>query len=290
MLKISYTAASTARGCWKKYYWKYVYGLEPHVPALTLTVGKVVHECFDMFYKYVPEADILRHIENSFAKEIARSEDIEPLVIAKYIALGMWSFYPYKDITEYKKIYSEEAFEVPLCKDVTYVGKPDGRILKHDVWWIRELKVTGLGFTQFEGRASTSDQTTGYTYGLNKMGHDIKGIMYEYIRKPSLRKGQNETMDDFGRRCFCDYKTRPKNYYGRFFVYRSPLELELFEEDMVMFSRDLMKRLETNDFYRNTDQCWNFNAECPYRKICFTKQPDQLTVDLYFKKKLGGEK
>lgn len=282
MLELSYSRASVFRSCQKKYYWKYIQGLEPIIRNSSLTIGSILHEGFDMFYKGGYDNDVIIHISKRFDEEMGKEEvsDQEDLLLAKYTTLGMWLYYPYKKIVG--RVDSEEEFKIPLCEDVIYVGKVDGRITKFDNTWIRELKTTGLNTRQFEGRCSVSTQATGYVWGVIKNGHDVKGIMYEYVRKPILRKGVKESADDFGRRIIADYKARPQFYYNQHLSYRTPVDLKNFEEDTVMIAHDIINTTCTGKFSRNQDQCFNFNSACPYMNICFSENPDPLTLELYF--------
>ena len=285
-MDLSYNNGSTFRGCQKKYYWRYIEHLEPVVRLPSLTLGAVLHEGFDLFYKGGSDQEVYQYLADKFNEEIAKQEvsDQEDLLIARYIALGMWWNYPYKK-EKYDQVSSEEHFEIPLLDGVRFVGKVDGRVHQHGNWWVRELKTTGLTQRQFEGRCGTSAQATGYVYGMVKLGYDVKGVLYDYIKKPILRKGVNETADDFGRRIMKDYKDRPKLYYARHMSYRTPQDLRLFEEDTVRLAEDILETTKSGKFYRNMDQCWNFGAECPYAKICFADKPDQLTLELYFNRK-----
>jgi hypothetical protein len=288
-MELSYNNGSTFRGCQKKFYWRYIERLEPVVRLTSLTLGAVLHEGFDLFYKGGSDSEVYQYITDRFNEEISKQEapDQEDLLIAKYTAMGMWLYYPYK-AEKYEKIASEEKFSVPLLPDVNFIGKVDGRIKQGGHWWVRELKTTGLNQRQFEGRCRTSAQGTGYVYGLTKSGYDIKGILYDYIKKPILRKGMTETADEFGRRIMRDYKDRPKMYYAHHYSYRTPVDLHHFEVDTKNLAEDILAKLANGKFYRNMDQCWNFGSECPYSSICFTEVPDSLTLQVYFNRK-GGE-
>lgn len=285
-MDLSYNNGSTFRGCQKKFYWRYVEHLEPITKLPSLTLGSVIHEGFDLFYKGGSDQEVYDYILDKFNSEISKQEvsDQEDLLIAKYIAMGMWLYYPYKK-REFTKISSEEDFRIPLMDGVDFIGKVDGRILKDDRWWVRELKTTGLDQRKFEGRCQTSAQGTGYVYAMTRLGYDVKGIMYDYIMKPRLRKGVNETADDFGRRIVQDYRVRTKLYFNRYYSYRTPVDLAHFEEDSKLLAQDILDKFANGKFYRNMDQCWNFGSECPYHKICMSETPDKLTLELYFKKK-----
>jgi hypothetical protein len=109
--------------------------------------------------------------------------------------------------------------------------------------------------------------------------------MYEYIRKPILRKGANENAEAFGRRIMADYASRPKYYYNRHLSYRNSIELKLFEEDLILLGNDIIDKCQYGKFYRNVDACWNYNSPCPYSNICFAEKPDPLTLQLYYERK-----
>jgi hypothetical protein len=291
MFELSYNKASTFRGCPKKFYWHYVEGLVPVTRTPALSLGGILHEGFDLFYKGASDGEVYKHILEKFTEEVNKEEvaDQEELILSKYTALGMWLNYPYKNLKEYDSIISEEEFNVPLGEGLNFIGKVDGRVFQNNRWWIRELKTTGLSLRQFEGRAHVSGQATGYVYGLTKKGYDIKGVMYEYIRKPILRKNVKENVEGFGHRIMADYKNRPNHYYNRCLSYRTPQDLSNFENDTLLLCHDIQEKITNGNFYRNVDQCWNFNSECPYSKICFAEKPDPLTLELYYTRK-GGDK
>jgi hypothetical protein len=271
-----------------KYKWKYIDNLEPAVKSTQLTLGSIMHEAFELFYKGTDDFAIVKYIDQRFDEEISKQEasDIEDLIIAKYTARGMWLAYPYKNLKDFQEVYPEEESRVPIGS-YELVIKVDGRVKKDGVWWVRELKTTSATQKQFEQRASTSAQVTGYVYGLRKKGYDIKGVMFDYIKKPLLRKNRMEDMYNYGMRIMKDYRDRPSMYFGRIFTYRTDHDLKLYEKDMLAVAGEMEKRKQSGEWYRNQDACWNFNAECPYKKICFAEQPDALTLELYFTK--GGE-
>jgi len=281
--ELSYNKASIYRTCPKKYFWHYVEHLEPVLKLPSLSLGSILHEAFDMFFKGASDQDTYKHIAKRFDEEISKQEvsDQEELLIGKYTAMGMWFNYPYKNV-HYDHVASEEEFSVPLCEGWHFVGKVDGRVSQFGKWWVRELKTTTLSERQFESRCRTSAQGTGYVFGLSK--YDIKGILYEYIRKPILRKGVRESADMLGRRIQADYRARPKFYYNNHLSYRTPFDIQQFKYDTCMQIHAMEEAMETGQYYRNMDACWTFGSECPYAKICFAEVPDQLTMDLYFTK------
>jgi hypothetical protein len=291
ILEVSNNSSSMMRSCQKKFFWHYIEGLRPIRKSNALTLGSILHSAFDMYYKGFSRLDVVKYITDTTDDEISKAgpQDVEPLLITKYTLAGMWLNYPVTmKLDEFKEIKSEMEFRVPVpgMRGVVYVGKVDGLLtdLKGRMW-VRELKTTSQTFQQFETKVRQSTQGTGYIWALRKLGFPVNGMIYDYVKKPLLRKGVNEDVATFGARIMHDYSQRPDIYYKRHHSYRIDEELNLFEADLRRVAYDIRKRKQTGQFYRNPDQCWNFNVECPYLKICFREKPDPLTLQLYYEKK-----
>ena len=285
-MNLSYSQTAVARSCWMKYKFQYIDGLRPISTKPSLTLGKIIHECFELFYDKKTDQEICQHINNSFDKEISQAgpHDAEALIIAKYTALGMWLYYPKKN-NNFQEMKPEMEFSVPVSNVINYVGRVDGLIKMNNKYWIREVKTTGLSMRQFEGRMQTSYQATGYIWAIQKLlGIEVQGVMYDCIKKPLLRKRTEDTADDFGRRIMNDYAEpdKQKHYYTRLFTYRTPDDIKRYTQDMAHLVGDMCKRIDNKLWYRNPDACFQFNTQCPYRPICFCDTPDTLTLDLNY--------
>lgn len=293
-MELSNNSSSVARSCWKKYYWRYKQKLTPIKQSSALSLGKAIHKAFDLFYKNTPIKEVVIDLTKSFDDEIAQAspEESESLILSKYTALGMFSQCPFLG-AKFDKIESEKEFRIPLYKGVYFVGRIDGLVKKNGDWWIRELKTTGQTQRQFNQRISTSSQGSAYVWAMKEKGYDIKGIMYDYIKKPMLRKRVNEDQYQFGTRIMMDYKERSDFYYGQIYSYRSDKDVATWKEDAISLAKEIRGKARTKRYYRNTGNCYNYNSECPYKKICFEDTPDSLMLQLYFKrngKQIGGDK
>jgi hypothetical protein len=161
----------------------------------------------------------------------------------------------------------------------------DGLVKKDGRWWVRELKTTSLNRRQFSERMQVSEQASLYVWAAKELGFDVQGVVYDGIHKPLLRKGVNESAQEFGERIMKDYHERPDVYFQREYVYRKPVDIKHFIQDMTSFQRDLVMKKEHGGFYRNHANCIAFNAECAYKKICFEEKPDILTLQLFYKQR-----
>lgn len=289
MLEISNNSTSIMRSCQKKYYWNYVEGLRPIRKLNVLSLGTILHKAFEIYYDRADSNLAWTHIKDACIDLLATSapEDAEDIRTMQYTLTGMWQYHPFK-LSDFKSIEPEIEFRirVPGTRGIVFVGKIDGLVTDlNGRKWVRELKTTSQAFSQFEVRSRQSSQGTGYIWAMKQLGIPVEGVLYDYIKKPLLRKGVNETMDAYGQRIMYDYGNRPDVYYKRHPSYRPDVELHMFEQDLRQVAFDIRKRTHDNAWHRNTDQCWNFNSECPYLKICFKNPPDPMTVQVYFNRK-----
>jgi hypothetical protein len=291
LLKISASSSSTARLCWKKYYWRYDQNILPIGSSVQQQQGKVIHEAFDMFYKGEAPSKITTFISSTYDDLLNGAElaDQESLEVAKFTALGMWLGYPHHTRALYSVIGSEREFLIPLAHGVRLHGIIDRTLQKDGLWWVGELKTSGEQNNQFIRRIERSYQASAYVYALQQLGLKVQGVLYDIIKKPLLRKGSSETCQQFCQRIMIDYKRRPENYYYTYQTYRSPEQLKMFQKDMQGLIGDIRAHKRTGIYYRNPDACFQFNNECEYSKICFCDKPDPLILQLYFRQG-GGDR
>ena len=289
-MHISNNSSTTANSCWKKFYWRYVERLTPIRQSSSLTLGSIVHEAFDLHYKNTPYKDVIKFIAGTFDEEIAKlpPEEQEHLTVAKYTALGMFANFPYKNLAQFDEVHSEKSFSVKLLNGnrytdgMTFEGRIDGLVKKNGKWWVRELKTTGQTSRIFSQRINTSSQGTGYVWAMKKLGYDVVGLMYDYVKRPLLRKRMSEDQFEFGNRILKDYADKPEAYFNQVYSYRNTHELNLWEKDIKDQAKEIRRKFKAGDFYRNTGSCYNYNMECPYNKICFEEHTDNLMLSLYF--------
>ena len=285
MLEISNNSISIFRSCQKKYYWNYIKGYAPFKKSNALSLGSIFHSAFNMFYNGCTDEEIVKFITDTCNDLIAQApaDQEEDFVIMKYTLLGMWMYYP-KDLSLFSDIKPEITVRLKFIYGTRIILKADGLVTNADGRiWIREVKTSGLPFSQFERRCQLSHQASLYTYALKKLGYPVDGVMFDYIKKPGLRKSMKENKDQFGYRIMMDYKARPDFYYQRHFAYLSNEKLELFEKDLKATTKDIKRRCRDGEWSRDTDSCWKYNSPCPYLPICFMREPDLLTIQLFFK-------
>jgi hypothetical protein len=284
-MHISYSSINVAKQCWRKYYFKYIEGLEPIDQGPNLKLGVIIHDALYNYYSGMAPADVAKFIDNKFEEESHKVEqsDVENIQTLQAIARGMWDAFP-KDMLNFQTILPEHPFALDF-NGISIEGRLDGIVQKDGKYWVREVKTTSLQQRQFKERMAVSEQADLYYWAARKLGFPVEGIMYDALHKPMLRKNQSENAQEFGLRIRFDYKQRPEHYFQREYIYKTKTDIKNFEDDLTSFQRDLISKRESGGFYRNHNSCLSFNSECSYKRICFSEKPDELILNLFYKKK-----
>jgi hypothetical protein len=98
-------------------------------------------------------------------------------------------------------------------------------------------------------------------------GKPVRVIRYRWVKKPSIKVRQNETVPAFIERLAADYVARPDFYSEEEQTFRSAddlLEIEAELWDIAEQRRDAMQR---GFFVRNTSHCSDFGG-CAFLDLC----------------------
>lgn len=284
MLELNHEMIRTFKLCPKKYWWRYVEGMES-IKSSDINLDSLLDKALRLRQNGLTKAECLSSITKIIddKKAMLPPEEMEAWEILKYIAHGMFSNYPLKPFSTSYIIYGLK-LNIAIG-EIHYIAGNKQLLEFNDdkEKWGLEAKTTSQTFIQFKERIKVSYETSGIIWSIRQSHPDIKGIIYDYIKKPAMRKGQDENMHQFGERIMADYKARPEIYYDRLYVTRTDEELDLFEDDLRISMYDIECKYRLNNFNRNTDACYHLNTPCPYLSICHTKRPDPMMLNLYFK-------
>ena len=199
--------------------------------------------------------------------------------------------YWYKDYTDLKWEKVEGVFKVPFSvKDrqgteyETFLrGKIDGSFqLKNGGTWLFETKTKSrideeilADILPFEMQANI------YLSVLRRIDKkNPSGLLYNIIRRPSLRQRKSESIKSFADRITQDVKERPDWYFVRMEMSVDPTEIDRFEmglEDLV--SDFLLWWSGKSGHYKNTNHCQNKFGVCPFIALCLRNEKSN-----YFKR------
>lgn len=261
-MKLSASLVKTYKMCRRKYELKYIEELEPVAKSQALQDGSDYHDFIEKFYK---GEDVISYHEGDNPK-------IKAMLFAyfKYIAK------PNKELKEIK--YAEKWFEYPLTKKHSIVGRNDA--------------VTKDGIP-VEHKTVSCDIDDEYVYTLQwdeqiltyMLANSINEMYYTVVKKPTIRQRQNETEEEFYKRCIDWYNEDTEKKVRLIKVTRSFAEIEEHRKNLIVIA----KEIETcKHFYRNPNACNCYNRRCEYSQVCLNYNP-QLEYVEYEKKKRYSE-
>lgn len=177
-------------------------------------------------------------------------------------------------------MHPEMEFTIPIINPKTgetsphfmLAGKVDGICTMDGEKWIVEYKTASSVTQQYISRLSLDGQVTTYMHAMQKvLGRSIAGVIYRIIRKPSIRKGQAESSDQYCRRLEIDYQNRPEFYFTEQLLYRSPDDIKAFEQELWDITQRMLWDRQQGICLHNTARCTDFGC-CEYMPICRNDQ------------------
>jgi len=292
---VSCSKLQTWLQCRRKYYWKYIRGLEPkrlHTPFL---VGKAVHLGLSLFYeKELTEKEIFHkvqnHVEDILSSSFITPEDAPNIEKQKAIIIGMLKGYFKQYSNEnIRPIANELHIEHPITLNVTFHGIVD--LLYKDITdntlWIMDHKTRSTITKQAVEMVPMDMQTQMYRWLVRKaLKKIVHGVNFNLIRKPSIKIKKNETTAEFLERIVKDYDQRAPEFFYREKVLYSRETAEATLNDV----QEIIKQMVTiyalhsfsapdliNSYPRTTAACWTYNSRCPYWELCrYGEKPHRL--------------
>lgn len=185
----------------------------------------------------------------------------------------------------YKKYYTEWlasitvenielSFSVPLRNPKTgcvstaaeLAGKIDKIVKINGDVWIPDHKTTSRMPDRDFLKLSPQGDT--YILALKEKGIEAKGIIWDYIRKPSIRMTQKETPETFKTRLIADIESRPDFYFTQFQVQRWDCDIAQTQADIWQAHKTLMTCHRDAIWPRYTCACNNMYGTCQFLGLC----------------------
>lgn len=168
----------------------------------------------------------------------------------------------------------ELKFEMPMLTGkqqkstiLSIAGKLDDLVFEDGRWWIVEYKTaTRLDGSYFD-RLYVDSQITMYMSAMMRLGYNPAGVIYRVIRKPSIRKGQKETIPAFIERLEADISERPEFYFMERKLYRSTEDIAEFETMLYNEAQQERKLWKAKTAYKHSVSCSMYGA-CEYLPLC----------------------
>lgn len=231
--------------CRRKYFISYVKGLVPVETSAALEIGSAFHDHLERII-----------VESGKAK-------IEPYDVPSAMA-QVWQDRVYPKF-KFDAQAVEKPFEYQIGKH-TIIGHYDALTEKGTPI---EHKTTSLSTIEFMNRLFLDEQAKMYCLAAGK---DV--ILYDIMKKPTIRQKKDETETEFAERCMRWYDENPdaiETHQAAF------TQRELFDHEQMI--RKLADEMEQCDFfYRNPSACsfWS----CPFEAICGLKDSELTESNL----------
>lgn len=178
-----------------------------------------------------------------------------------------------KDLTKFKWEHVENSFCMPIKTSVGAVpvrGKMDG-VYKNPRVWLFETKFKSLINEEDLVDVLPIDKQVN-TY-LLVLARTLKvspaGVLYNVVRRTSLKLKKGETLQAFMRRLVEDIKKRPDFYFMRYEIAVTKSDLDTFEKELQAMVQDFVDWYEgKSGHYRCSQSCITKYGRCEYLNVC----------------------
>ncbi len=198
--KITNSRATSFKKCRKRHFWEYEEGIRSETDAKALRMGRAVHAGLDVL-KMGESLELAQDHASSAYETLPDGADewawdIEHATVMCLISGWHWRW---GDCGGLNIVASESTFHIPLRNPATnapstkfeLAGKQDG-IIQVDAnrRMVLEHKTNSEDLSEgsdYWQRLQMDSQISLYTYAARMEGHDVSGVLYDVIRKPTIR-------------------------------------------------------------------------------------------------------
>lgn len=216
---LTHSAMACARRCLRQYFYRYELALRNRREVSALRLGAAVHMGLALWSKGAAQEAAITSATEGYATCPPWAEpyewQIERETVANLLAGYFWRYG--NDVLEYVEV--ERPWGMPLVNPATdresrtyqLAGKRDGLVRAPDGrLFVLERKTTGEDIgtdSEYWLRLRCDPQISLYTLSAHHEGRDVAGVLYDVIRKPTVRPRQVPLLDDAGLKMVVDEVT-----------------------------------------------------------------------------------
>lgn len=295
---VSYSMLSDFLTCRQKARFR-IQGVRPKRPAMALAFGTIMHNVLDQLHTKISggsqtkvpnsrkvkawvEATADRWLKENPKPGKYGLEDLElALGFAEALTPEYFRFWRKKLLAmEWLGVEQFHKFPIQISGSVTAKvnTKLDGEFALRSkkrpkvksIWLLETKCLSYINIGQLMDSLQLSMQNAIYLMSLaDKYGKDPKGVRYNILRRPQLRRKKTESLVEFIERVRDDVKTRPEHY---FIHLRIPADKDELARARGHLQLQLNEFLHWHDgergHYRNTNACVGMYGACTYLPIC----------------------
>jgi len=312
---LTHSSMQAWRDCRRKFYFSYILGIRKDRTESYFRFGGNFHNGLDLRAQGFSQNYAIQESTASYGDIPAWCNDeetelewwVEREKVANLLAGYFWRW----QNDDIEIIETEQTFSLPIINQSNneqsqhfrtagkidkIVRLRDGRIA------LMEHKTTSDSIDDnsvYWDRLRIDSQISHYMLNARKMGHELDTILYDVIRKPTIKPKkltksqqkifasqkvwfgvrfdyaevpQRETPEMYGARLLADIQERPNHYFARREIPRTANDMEEYADELWGISEDIQQAKESGRWYRNTRQC-NLMGKCPYADLCFQGVP-----------------
>ena len=298
MLFISFTSISDFRKCPRYYWYRHKEKLEKRTLNMPYFVGKVVHEGIHHLYKKSKAAvkEMLKMYDDLKKKAIGISQTEEQeLVEQRYVVEGMVNAYSRRYsvfLKATKLVQNEVPLNMPIGENCTLVGKIDNLLEHKKALILHELKTTKALTPEYVQNIQTDLQSSVYYFAYNATHKNkINKILYDVIRKPSIRKKMNESYNEYLHRLSSWYDdTHSENVFWVEPITTPKIKTEEVMNTLQHIANDISQRETVKDFYQDFGSCFNKYGKCEFYQLCHEGGQSKENMLLYRQRETHEER
>ena len=319
---ITNSAAGDWRSCRRLYQYRQELAIEPigREDAWALRFGTLYHGGLEVWFSTGDLAAVKSYLQGQC--DGIRHGDEESL-IAYHTARIMIEGYVQRwaDVDRHIAFsLPEQQFDVPVRNPATgrpsrrfrFRGKLDLPVLYQDgTIRLMEHKTAGSIDGPYLERLWADTQITGYVAAMRDIGLDVREVVYDVAIKPTIRRGREETVEDYVRRLSWLYvlgmspgrlKQRksetmdefadrvmadgtPVDLYHREIVVIGDRQIEEWRADLWDTTQEILWARQHNRFPRNTKRCFDWGRVCAYAPICQSLGSEDLIIQTEYQQR-----
>ena len=267
---LSHSSIGTQLACLRRWGWRYFERLELIEEGWPRSMGRAFHIGLEHGSPARAREALFREVHEPAAQERMQIQQAIAEA-ATHAYMGRW---PIEQRRELKyRIRLRNPATGAWSRTFDLVGAADGIVDHGDYLELVEDKLVGR-VDALTVHATKLDRQIGLScYALWRItGKPVRVVRKRFVKRPAIKRKQNESHDEFLRRIHDDYEERPDFYVHEEPTFRSADDLLTLEAELWDWAEQRRNAIARKFFARNTASCGDYGG-CDYIPLC-VNEPD----------------
>ncbi len=205
---LTHSRIHSFKTCRKRHWWEYEIGLRKDIDAKALRMGSAGHDGLDALKQGKDIEEAVAAVHGHYATIPDGMDEYDWEIEWQTIETLVWGYEWRWGSSQLKVIATEQGFQIPLTNPTTrarsqlwdLAGKIDGIVrLEDSRLAVLEHKFLGEPIAQdsdYWKRLQLDPQITIYVHAARKLGFDVATVLYDVIRKPTIKPEAVPILDE----------------------------------------------------------------------------------------------